>query len=42
MKIRIVGGRIVDPGNNRDEIADILIVDGKIVCLLYTSDAADE
>ena len=31
MKIRIVGGRIVDPGNNRDEIADILIVDGRIV-----------
>ena len=29
--IIIRGGRIIDPANKRDEIADLYIVDGKIV-----------
>ena len=31
MKATIIrNGRIIDPANNRDEIADLLIVDGRI------------
>jgi dihydroorotase len=29
--IRLVGGRIIDPASNRDEIADLLINDGRIL-----------
>ena len=29
--IIIRGGRLIDPANKRDEIADLYIVDGKIV-----------
>jgi dihydroorotase len=29
--IRLVGGRIVDPGSGRDEVADLLIDDGRLV-----------
>ena len=29
--VLISGGRVIDPANNRDEIADVLIQDGKIV-----------
>ena len=29
--IRLVGGRVVDPGSGRDELADLLIDDGRIV-----------
>ena len=30
MKLLIKGGRVVDPGSGRDEIADVFIADGKI------------
>jgi dihydroorotase len=29
--LRLVGGRMIDPGSGRDEIADVLIEDGKLV-----------
>ena len=29
--IRLVGGRIIDPGLGRDEIGDVLIEDGRLV-----------
>ena len=29
--IRITGGRIIDPSNNRDEVADLYVEDGRIV-----------
>jgi dihydroorotase len=29
--IRLTGGRVIDPANQRDEIADVLIEDGRIV-----------
>ena len=28
--LRITNGRIIDPANNRDEVADLFIADGKI------------
>jgi dihydroorotase len=29
--IRLTGGRVIDPANDRDEVADVLIEDGRIV-----------
>lgn len=29
--IRVIGGRVIDPANDRDEVADIFIDDGRIV-----------
>jgi dihydroorotase len=29
--IRLTGGRVIDPANHRDEVADVLIEDGRIV-----------
>ena len=40
--------RLLDPASNLDKTGDLLIVAGKVaeigpkICLLYTSDAADE
>jgi formylmethanofuran dehydrogenase subunit A len=31
MRIRLKGGRVIDPGHGRDEVADIFIEDGRIV-----------
>jgi dihydroorotase len=36
--IRLSGGRILDPANNRDEVADLFIEDGKIVDRATTSE----
>ncbi len=35
MKLLIQNGRILDPKSNRDEIADILIENGKVKKLLH-------
>jgi dihydroorotase len=37
--IRLSGGRVIDPANHRDEVADILIEDGRIV---ERAESADE
>ena len=41
MKTLIKGGRIVDPAQNIDTVADLLIEDGKIVCITAEEPAAD-
>lgn len=33
MRVHIHGGRVVDPANNKDELADVFIADGKIVAV---------
>ena len=33
MKLLVRGGRVIDPKNSVDEIADVLIIDGKIAAI---------
>jgi dihydroorotase len=33
MKLLVKGGRVIDPGNNVDEICDVLIIDSKIAAI---------
>ena len=33
MKLLVKGGRVIDPKNSVDEIADVLIIDGKIAAI---------
>ena len=33
MRLLVKGGRVIDPANNIDEIADVLIVDGRIAAV---------
>jgi dihydroorotase len=33
MKLLVKGGRVIDPGNNADEIADVLVIDSKIAAI---------
>ena len=37
MRMLIKNGRVIDPASNTDDIRDILVEDGVIACLLYTS-----
>ncbi|NLD12433.1 MAG: dihydroorotase, partial [Firmicutes bacterium] len=33
MRLLVKGGRVIDPANNIDEIADVLVIDGKIAAI---------
>ncbi len=33
MRVRIQGGRVIDPGSGRDEVADVLLEDGRVVAV---------
>ena len=40
-RIRLVGGRVLDPANGRDSVADLVIEDGRIVGAAQGSGSAD-
>jgi dihydroorotase len=40
-RVRIVGGRVIDPGRGIDEVADIVVEDGRVVGIARTSGASD-
>jgi dihydroorotase len=42
MKTLIRNGRIIDPANQRDEVGDLLIVDGKIAAMGRSDEKAEE